>query len=245
MIIKHSSVDLATDTGPMRTYIYEPVSPGSYPGLVLFSEIFQQTGPIQRSAALFASHGFVVAVPEIFHEFEKIGTVLPYDKTGAERGNLDKISKELASYDADAKAVLELLSQYSACSGKLGTIGICIGGHLAFRCAMNAEILAAACFYATDIHKCGLGKGTNDDSLERIKEIRGELMMVWGRQDPHIPLEGRQVIYQKLTEAGTQFTWHEFNAAHAFLRDEGERYDAELALLCYRMGIDMFKRRLC
>ena len=31
----------------------------------------------------------------------------------------------------------------------------------------------------------------NDDSLERARDIRGELMMIWGRQDPHIPLEGR------------------------------------------------------
>lgn len=244
MIIKNSSIDLVTRSGEMRTYLYEPAIPGRYPGLVLFSEIFQQTGPIKRTAALFAGHGFVVAVPEIFHEFEPIGSSLAYDQAGADRGNYDKINKELASYDADAKAVLDFLSRYPSCSGKLGAIGICIGGHLSFRCAMNPEVLATVCYYATDIHKRGLGKGTNDDSLDRIKEISGELMMVWGRQDPHIPLEGRQIIYQKLTEAGTHFTWHEFNGEHAFLRDEGARYDAELALLCYRMGVDFFRRKL-
>ena len=64
------SVDLQTPSGPMRTYVYRPVAPGRYPGLVLFSEIFQRTGPIARTAALLAGHGFVVAVPEIFHELE-------------------------------------------------------------------------------------------------------------------------------------------------------------------------------
>jgi carboxymethylenebutenolidase len=41
-------------------------------------------------------------------------------------------------------------------------------------------------------------------------------------------------------ETNRRFTWHEFNAAHAFLRDEGPRYDPALALLSYRMVIDLF-----
>jgi carboxymethylenebutenolidase len=40
------------------------------------------------------------------------------------------------------------------------------------------------------------------------------------------------------------FTWHEFNGVHAFMRDEGERYDAELQLLGYQMAIGMFRRVL-
>ena len=70
------TIDLATPTGPMRTYVYRPTAPGRYLGLLLFSEIFQVTAPIRRTAALLAGHGFVVAVPEIYHEFEPAGTVL-------------------------------------------------------------------------------------------------------------------------------------------------------------------------
>ena len=100
------SIDLDTPVGPMRTYMLRPVAEGQYPGLVLFSEIFQVTGPIRRAAAMLAGHGFVVAVPEIFHELEQPGTVLPYDQAGADRGNADKITKELSSYDDDARAAL-------------------------------------------------------------------------------------------------------------------------------------------
>src|SRR5213078_123205 len=97
----------------------------------------------------------------------------------------------------------------------------------------------AACFYATDLHKRSLGRG-GDDSLARAAEIEGELLMVWGRQDPHISDEGRTQIYARLLEAGRSFTWHEFNAAHAFLRDEGPRYDPALALVSYRLVLDLF-----
>jgi carboxymethylenebutenolidase len=243
MILQEETADLATPSGPMRTCLYRPVADGRYPGLVFYSEIFQRTGPIGRMAALLAGHGYVVAVPEIFHELEAPGTVLAYDPAGADRGNQDKVGKPVAAYDADARAVLDHLRSSPHCTGKLGSVGICIGGHLSFRAALNADVQAAACFYATDIHKGSLGKG-GDDSLARAGEIEGELLMIWGRQDPHIPAEGRGLIWQRLNEAGVHFTWHEFNGAHAFMRDEGPRYDPELALTCYRLVIDLFKRSL-
>jgi carboxymethylenebutenolidase len=237
-------VDLSTPTGPMRTYVFRPTAPGKYPGILLYSEIFQATAPIRRTAAFLAGHGFVVAVPEIYHEFEPAGTVLAYDQAGADRGNALKTTKELAAYDADARAVLSYLKSHDACTAHLGVMGICIGGHLAFRAAMNRDVSGAVCFYATDIHKRGLAKGMNDDSLDRIPEIKGELMMIWGRQDPHVPAEGRAKIYGALAAAGTHFTWHEFNGAHAFLRDEGYRYDAELAHLTLGMAVAFFRRKL-
>jgi len=244
MNILDSVVELETSTGLMRTYLYTPNLPGTYPGLMLFSEIFQQTEPIVRVARMFAGHGYLVAVPEIFHELEAPGTVLAYDQAGADRGNQDKIGKAINSYDDDARVLIEFFEQKEDCNKKIGAIGICIGGHLAFRAAMNRAVLATACFYATDIHKSSLGLGMKDNSLKRVKEIAGELLMIWGRQDPHIPTEGRQLLYAKLHEAGTNFTWHEFNGAHAFMRDEGARYDPELALICYRLALDLFHRRL-
>ena len=51
IITDTESADLTTPTGPMRTYLFRPVVEGRYPGLVLYSEIFQVTGPIRRTAA--------------------------------------------------------------------------------------------------------------------------------------------------------------------------------------------------
>lgn len=244
IIAEPQHLDLPTPSGPMRTAIYRPATEGRYPGLVFFSEIFQITAPIRRTAALLAGHGFVVAVPEVYHEFEPAGTALAYDQAGGERGNALKTTKELGAFDADARVALDHLASRPDCTGKLGSIGICLGGHLAFRAATDPRVGAAACFYATDIHKRGLGKGTNDDTLDRMKEIKAEMLMIWGRQDPHIPREGRQVVYNAMTDAGIAFTWHEFNGQHAFMRDEGPRYDPELALTCYGLVIGLYRRRL-
>ena len=123
-------------------------------------------------------------------------------------------------------------------------MGICIGGHLAFRAAMNPEVRAAVCFYATDLAKRSLGKGRNDDSLARAGEIRGELLHIWGKEDPHVPLEDRKQIHARLDETGVNYQWLELNAQHAFLRDIGPRYDPELARLTLGLALDVFHRRL-
>lgn len=244
MIIIEEQVELTTPYGPMRTHIRKPAAPGKYPGIVFYSEIFQITGPVDRIAAYFAGHGYIVASPEIYHEFEPAGTVLAYDKPGTDRGNDLKTTKELASYDADARAVLAHLASRPDCTGQLGAAGICIGGHLAWRAALNADVRATACFYATDIHKHSLGKGMNDDSLQRASDIHGELLMIWGRQDPHVPLEGRTAILARLNEVNANFSWLEVNGQHAFLRDGAPRYDPELADQCLDMALDLFHRKL-
>lgn len=245
MTIKEcQTVELTTPTGSMRTHVWRPTGEGHYPGIVFYSEIFQITEPIARTAALIAGHGYVVAAPEIYHEFEPAGRVLAYDTAGADRGNDLKKEKELSALDGDSRAVLDYLKSDPNCSGKLGALGICIGGHLSFRAAVqNPDVLASACFYATDLHTATLCK-TGDDTLANAGKIKGEMLMVWGRQDPHVPLEGRKKISGVLNEKGVNFTWHEFNGQHAFLRDEGLRYDPVLAMQGYAMIVELFQRRL-
>ncbi len=245
MMLNDSLVaDVPTANGPMRTYFFHPAAEGRWPGIIFYSEIFQMTGPIRRFASFLAGHGYLVAVPEVYHELEPAGTVLAYDQAGSDKGNFDKYEKELDAYDDDARSLLKYMAGMDRCSGKLGTVGVCLGGHLAFRAAMNPEVRAAVCFYATDVHSGSLGKGKRDDSLARAGEIKGELLHIWGRQDPHVPLEGRRKILARLDEVQANYQWVEVNGAHAFMRDEGPRYDPELALLLKGMMLGLLHRRL-
>jgi len=102
MTITEDTISISTPTGAMRCLVSHPAVDGKFAGILLFSEIFQITGPIRRTAAWLAGHGYVIITPEIYHELEPAGTVLPYDQAGAEKGNADKIAKEISSYDADA-----------------------------------------------------------------------------------------------------------------------------------------------
>lgn len=247
MIVRYEFRDLDTPTGPMRTHVYTPAPPSGarrYPGLLLYPEIYQQTGPIARLSMQFAGHGYVVMAPEIYHEHEPPGTVLAYDKAGTDRGNDDKAKTRLSTVDADAAVMIRALAADPACTGRVGSVGVCLGGHLAFRAALQPEILAACCIYPTDLQGGILDGGTCGETLARAGEVGGELAMIWGRQDPHIPDAARATIYRALVDAGCLFTWHELNAQHAFMRDEGPRYDAEAARLGLGIALDLFRRTL-
>lgn len=244
MIIEQHNADLPTPTGLMRTTIYRPQAQGLFPALIFYSEIFQQTAPIARSAAILASHGFVVLVPEVFHELNPIGTVLAYDDAGKDKGNADKWAKPLEHHDSDTQAMIDFVKQQNYCTGTLGVMGVCIGGHLAYRAALNPEIKAAFCLYATDIHSNTLPAKAGNNSFERMADVQGEIHFVWGKQDPHVPQEGRTKIYQQCVNTGINYQWQEVNAQHAFMRDEGERYDAALAISMYQQAVALFNRTL-
>lgn len=85
--------------------------------------------------------------------------------------------QKLSAYDEDAELSVTALLALPTCNGRIGTTGMCLGGHLAYRCALNKRVHAAVCYFATDIHSKSLGAG-GDDSLERMGDIEGELVMV-------------------------------------------------------------------
>ena len=67
------------------------------------------------------------------------------------------------------------------CTGKIGAMGVCLGGHLAFRAAINPAIKSAFCLYATDIHSGAIPSQAGNDTLSRSAEIKGEVLIFHGR----------------------------------------------------------------
>ena len=110
-------------------------------------------------------------------------------------------------------------------------------------------MIAAVCLFATDVHKGSLGMN-GDDTLARISGgsigVATEVTMVFGKQDNHIPAEGRALIYSSLSDAQVDFQWLELNAQHAFIRDELSkgRYDPALTAIVQQVMFEIFKRRL-
>ena len=126
-------------------------------------------------------------------------------------------------------------------SGKIGAIGFCIGGHLAFRAAFQPDVRATVCYYPTGIHDGKLGKDADAGSLARAKEIRGELLMIFGTKDPHVPEAGREIIDRALRESGVRYKILLYPAEHAFTRDEGPRYDPEATDQAFAETIHLFR----
>ena len=194
MQIRRDTIGLTVDGSLMRLYVARPLPEGRRPGVLFYSDIYQLGEPIRRLADRLAGYGYVVAAPEIFHRREAIGTVIEPDGIGRLRGNDHARNTTIAAYDADAAAVLQWLAADAGVDReRLGAVGFCIGGHLAFRAALRPEVKASACIYPTGLQNGKLGLGVAD-SLMRAGEIKGALLTIFGSRDPHVPADDRNAI---------------------------------------------------
>jgi carboxymethylenebutenolidase len=243
VIITTEYVDIEVGGSPMRMCVAAPKQEGAYPGIVFYPDIFQLTGVMLRATARLAGYGFVCAAPEIYHRLEPPGTAIPFDDAGRTRGLEDAARTSVAEFDADGRAALDYLAAHPRVArGKLGAAGFCLGGHLAFRAALQPDVRAAACFYGTGIHNGKLGSDADAGSLARAREIRGELLMVFGTLDPHVPEDGRAKIERALRDAKVNYSFKLYPAEHAFMRDEGARYDPEATDEAFAEMIALFRR---
>ncbi|RDA87936.1 hypothetical protein CP532_1682 [Ophiocordyceps camponoti-leonardi (nom. inval.)] len=262
MLIKEDFVDVPTPAGNMRIFLFHPIIPGyskaRFPGVCLFSEIYQVTGPVARFGRQIAGQGYIVAAPSSFHDFAG-PEPFSYDATDTDRGNKFKVEKTLASYDADAKATIDHLLSLPNCTGLIGATGMCLGGHLAVRAALDARISACVSYFATDIHSRTLGPHahpcttptpptpTSAHTLDRLSHIKAETALIFGVKDTHVPDEGRDLIRAKFRDAGLVFSFYEVaSAQHAFIRDELSkgRYDPAVSKVCFEILLELFGRVL-
>jgi carboxymethylenebutenolidase len=229
-----------------------------FPGVVLFSEIYQVTGPVARFARQIAGQGYIVAAPSSYHDFTG-PEPLAYDVPGTDKGNEWKITKTLNSYDEDSTRSVDYLLSLPTCTGRIGATGMCLGGHLALRASLDPRITASVCYFPTDIHTRTLGPYTAANSsatapsadsqhtLDQLGRIRGEVSLIFGVKDTHVPDAGRDLIRLKMREAGVTTSFHEFAwAQHAFIRDELSkgRYDPAVSKACFEVLLEVFGRVL-
>jgi carboxymethylenebutenolidase len=210
--------------------------------VLAYSDIFQLTGTHLRICQRIASYGFVVVAPEIFGRVLPAGRALDFE---ADRqvalDTTEQVTVE--QFDADRAAVLAWMRTHPAIDpDRLLACGWCIGGHLAFRAALEPTIKATACFYATGLHSDTVGgsHGTAR-SLAAAAQITGVLLLVWGARDPHIPKDGRTKIHRALEDAGTTFHVRTYDAEHTFMRDEGARADPHATDRAFAAMVETFE----
>ena len=242
MIITTETVDIPTaDGGAMRCLLTRPTAPGRWPGVVFYSDIFQITGPMRRACARLAGHGYTVLAPDIYRRLEAPGTAIPFDDAGRTRGLDNALRTPVAAFDADCRDALDWLARHPAVApDRLGAAGFCIGGHLAMRAALQPDVRATVCFYATGVHNGMLGQDDDAGTLAALPRIGGRLLLVWGENDPHIPPEGRATIEAALQASNVRFEQALHPAEHAFMRDEGPRFDPACTDAAWAQAIGFF-----
>jgi carboxymethylenebutenolidase len=244
MKLREVEVRVPAVDGEIRAVVLSPVGDGPWPGVLLYTDIFQVTESTLRTARRLAAYGFVVFVPEIYPHGELAGVALEFDDAGKQAGLAGAAATTAAQFDADRVAVLDFMARRADVTALYAT-GFCIGGHLAFRAAFDPRVAATVCFYPTGLHNGALGADADAGSLARSADVQGRLMIVFGAQDPHVPADARVRILSALYAAGhDDLELHIYRGGeHAFMRDVGARHDPVLTDLALTEAVTFFAGR--
>jgi carboxymethylenebutenolidase len=214
-------IDVAAASGAKYgAYLSLPPA-GKGPGLVLFQEIFGVNRHIRAVADQYALDGFVVLAPDLFWR-DAPRVELGYE--GAERERAVALMK-----GADPKLLLEDVKTTVAAlrarpevAGKLGAIGYCMGGRLAYNAAALASVDAAVSLYGGGIQ----------DQLERAASIQCPMQFHYGAKDAAIPLEAVEKVKAAFAGKKAQF-WIYPDAGHGFNCWDRASYHAPSAALSH------------
>ena len=195
---------------------------GSGPGILLFQEIFGINDNMRGLAEKLARQGYVVLVPDMFWRVE------PRFERKDESGLGDAFAIvqqfDFAAAVGDIQSTHAHLLSMGECSGKVGAIGFCLGGGLAFAAATLSRVDG----HGPDVAVCYYGSGIND-LLGDVDALECPCMFHYGSNDAFIPTENIAEVEQAVAgRPGVEF--HRYEAGHAFSNwDAPSMYDEAAA----------------
>ncbi|WP_375138770.1 dienelactone hydrolase family protein [Piscinibacter defluvii] len=196
-------IELAVPGGTMDAYLALPPA-GHGPGLLLLQEIFGINPHIRGVAQQYALAGFSVIAPDLFW---RQGRRIELGYVGEERERALALMRTVARDDvvADLQASLAALRARPECGARVGAIGYCMGGRLAFTAAALCNVDAAVCYYGGGIA----------GQLELAPQIRCPILFHHAQQDASIPPEAVAAVRAAMAHAPAQF--HDYpGAQHGF-----------------------------
>ena len=244
--MKTEELKIKVGNEEMFAFVAAPDGKGGHPAVIVFEEIFGINKFLREIATRLAGEGYLAIAPDVHHRAWPVGTVIPYGEDGMKKGMavIPKLTSD--GITADVNATLAYLkTRTDVRHDKLGAIGFCIGGHMAYLTAATQPINATASFYGGGIANFSPGGGA--PTVTKSKGIKGRIICFFGGKDPMISKENVETIKRALDENKVR---HEVvvydDASHAFMCDAAERhsYDAKAAADAWERTKKMFKEEL-
>ena len=171
-------VDLPSeDGGSFKGYLSIPPT-GRGPGVLLIQEIFGVNAHIQAVADQYAMDGFTVLAPDIFWRLEP-GVQLGYQDSDFGKGIALMRKADFPQAVRDLAMALKMLRGLPYCTGKVASLGYCMGGKLSFHLAAATDVDAAVCYYGGGIHT----------ALDQAAMISAPILFHFAANDGFIPPE--------------------------------------------------------
>lgn len=227
------TITLKTEDGDFNAYVARP-SKAKAPAIVVIQEIFGVNAVMREIADGLADQGYLAICPDLFWRIEP-----GIDITDQSEAEWKKAFELFNAFDADLgvkdiAAVIDHIRADRGCSGKVGAVGYCLGGLLAYLTATNTDADASVGYYGVGI----------ENRLGEAEKLERPLMLHIAEEDQFVPKEAQAIILQALKNHA-QVTTHTYPGCdHAFARHGGEHYDAAAAKLANGRSLAFFQQHL-
>jgi len=226
-------VSISTPDGDFSAYVARPAADKA-PAVVVIQEIFGVNQVMRDITDGLAAQGYLAICPDLFWRIEP-----NIDITDKSEAEWKRAFELFNAFDVDAgvediQATITAIRKDGQSNGKVGAVGFCLGGLLAFLTATRTDVDAAASYY-------GVGIETRTPEAEKLAE---PLLLHIAEEDQFVPKEAQAAILRDLKNH-PQVEIHTYAGRdHAFARDGGEHYHEADAKLAGGRTLQFFQRTI-
>ncbi len=224
---------IQTEDGQFSAYVARP-SKAKAPAIVVIQEIFGVNGVMRQVCDELAAAGFLAVCPDLFWRIEP-----GIDITDQSEAEWKKAFELYNAFDVEAgvkdiAATIDHVRGLAEVNGKVGAVGYCLGGLLAFLTATRTDSDASVSYYGVGIEK----------HLVEADKLAHPLLMHIAEEDGFVPKEAQALILSQLKNH-PQVAIHTYPGRdHAFARPGGEHYDEADAKLANGRSLEFFTQHL-
>jgi carboxymethylenebutenolidase len=243
----HEHVTIRTHDGECPTYVFTPAGDGPWPAVIVYMDAFAIRPAMLEMAQRLADGGYVVLLPDLFYRFGAYKTLVPKDifATGDIRGSVGPLMASTDNLKAadDTEAFLAYLDTRDDVAGrKIGTVGFCMGGGMAFAAAGTYpdRVAAVASYHGG---RLAVDESTSPHLL--APKVKAEVYIAVADNDASYPPEMAERFEKSLDDAGISYRSELYaGAAHGWMKPDFPIYDEAAAERGWHEMLALFGRTL-
>ena len=232
---------ITVDGDEMEAYVATPAGDGPYPAVIIAQEIWGVNGYLQSMANRLAANGIVGVVPALFHR-EGPGIVGLFEETELAIERLGRYRDDQIL--ADVRATHGYLqTRDDVQSDRIGIMGFCVGGRIAYMAAAAVDGLACAVdFYGG---RCFVSMGDGPTPFDLTRDIKVPLLGLFGDDDLNPTSTDVAQIAAALKQYNKTYEFHSYpGASHGFNCEERPAYRRDASLHAWGKALEWFDRYL-
>jgi carboxymethylenebutenolidase len=224
---------IRTKDGAFSAYVARP-SRSPAPAVVVIQEIFGVNQVMRDVTDGLASQGYLAICPDLFWRLEPGIDIT--DRSDAEWKRAFELFNafDVEAGVGDIAAAIAHIRGDAGCNGKVGAVGYCLGGQLAFLTATRTDADASASYYGVGL----------ENRVAEAEKLTHPLLMHIAEADEFVPKAAQAVILAALKDH-PQVEIHTYPGCnHAFAREGGAHYNPEAAKLANGRTLTFFQKNL-